>query len=62
VAEFTRVDRTAAATFAVVDARPTSQLDRNREVLLVWFTAASAPAEAAAETTAEDGTAPEQPQ
>ena len=62
VAEVTRVDRTAAATFAVVDARPTSQLDRNREVLLVWFTAASAPAEAAADTPAPDGTAPEQPQ
>jgi len=38
VAEVTRVDRTAAATFALVDARPTARLDRNREVLLVWFT------------------------
>jgi rod shape-determining protein MreC len=38
VAEVTRVDRTAAATFALVDARPTARLDRAREVLLVWFT------------------------
>jgi rod shape-determining protein MreC len=38
VAEITRVDRSAAATFALVDARPTARLDRNREVLLVWFT------------------------
>jgi rod shape-determining protein MreC len=38
VAEVTRVDRSPAATFALVDARPTARLDRNREVLLVWFT------------------------
>jgi rod shape-determining protein MreC len=38
VAEVTRVDRNAAATFALVDARPTARLDRDREVLLVWFT------------------------
>ncbi len=37
VAEVTRVERSAAATFAVVDARPTARLDRDREVLLVWF-------------------------
>jgi rod shape-determining protein MreC len=37
VAEVTRVDRTAAATFALVEARPTARLDRDREVLLVWF-------------------------
>jgi len=36
VAEVTRVDRTTA-TFALVEARPTAQLDRAREVLLVWF-------------------------
>lgn len=36
VAEVTRVDRTTA-TFALVEARPTAQLDRDREVLLVWF-------------------------
>ncbi len=37
IAEVTRVERNAAATFAVVDARPTARLDRDREVLLVWF-------------------------
>jgi rod shape-determining protein MreC len=37
VAEVTRVERTPAATFALVDARPTALLDRDREVLLVWF-------------------------
>jgi rod shape-determining protein MreC len=37
VAEVTRVERSPAATFAVVDARPTARLERNREVLLVWF-------------------------
>lgn len=53
VAEVTRVDRTAAATFALVDARPTARLDRNREVLLVWFTPPVAPLEPAAEPAAE---------
>jgi len=62
VAEVTRVDRTAAATFALVDARPTSQLDRNREVLLVWFTAPAAPQEPVADTPASTGATPEQPQ
>jgi rod shape-determining protein MreC len=37
VAEVIRVERSPAATFAVVDARPTALLERNREVLLVWF-------------------------
>ncbi len=40
VAEVIRVERSPAATFAVVEARPTARLDRNREVLLVWFDAA----------------------
>ena len=67
VAEVTRVDRTAAATFALVDARPTSQLDRNREVLLVWFAPPAEPTEppAASEaTTTAPGAmdAPREPQ
>jgi rod shape-determining protein MreC len=62
VAEITRVDRTAAATFALVDARPTSQLDRNREVLLVWFTAPASSEEPAADAAASTGAPPEQPQ
>lgn len=48
VAEVTRVDRNPAATFALVDARPTARLDRNREVLLVWFNPPAAPSEPAA--------------
>jgi len=52
VAKVTRVDRTAATTFALVEARPTARLDRNREVLLVWFSP-PAPTAAAAEPTAE---------
>lgn len=58
VAEVTRLDRTAAATFALVDARPTSQLDRNREVLLVWFTPPAEPPEPSAETPAATEAAP----
>ena len=48
VAEVTRVDRTAT-TFALVEARPTALLDRDREVLLVWFRPPVAPGEAKAE-------------
>jgi len=62
VAEVTRVERDPAATFAVVDARPTARLDRDREVLLVWFE--STPAPAAAEQpapSAGDGETPAAP-
>jgi rod shape-determining protein MreC len=64
VAEVTRVDRTAAATFALVDARPTARLDRNREVLLVWFTPPVAPLEPATDAPGAAAAAPaaEQPQ
>jgi rod shape-determining protein MreC len=56
IAEVIRVERDPAATFAVVDARPTARLDREREVLLVWFdppvpepdVTSAAPADAAA--------------
>jgi rod shape-determining protein MreC len=37
VAEVTQVKRTASETFALVEARPSGQLDRDREVLLAWF-------------------------
>lgn len=37
IAEVTRVVRDASTTFALVDAQPTARLDRDREVLLVWF-------------------------
>jgi rod shape-determining protein MreC len=45
VARVTKVQRSAKATFAIVEARPTAALDRDREVLLVWFDA-PAPVEA----------------
>jgi len=49
IAEVTQVVRNASTTFALVDARPTARLDRDREVLLVWFDppAAEAPTPAA---------------
>jgi rod shape-determining protein MreC len=68
VAEITRVDRSAAATFALVDARPTARLDRNREVLLVWFNApqtpveSATPVEPAADTAAATEPAPDAPE
>jgi rod shape-determining protein MreC len=37
VAQVTKVERAAKMTFAIVEARPTAALDRDREVLLVWF-------------------------
>jgi rod shape-determining protein MreC len=53
VAQVTRVERTAKATFAIVEARPTAALDRNREVLLVWFKAPAPEPAPAATATAE---------
>jgi rod shape-determining protein MreC len=68
VAEVTQVKR-AGSTFALVEARPTAQLDRDREVLLAWFTplvteAALAPAPAPAVPAgkpAQAGAAPTTP-
>lgn len=48
VAQVTQVRRAASATFALVEARPTAKLDRDREVLLVWFKPPVAAPEAAA--------------
>jgi rod shape-determining protein MreC len=36
VATVTKVERNSAETFALVEARPLAQLDRDREVLLLW--------------------------
>ena len=36
VARVSRVERNAADTFALVEAKPLAQLDRDREVLLLW--------------------------
>jgi rod shape-determining protein MreC len=56
VAQVSKVKRAASATFALVEARPTAKLDRDREVLLVWFKppvfAPDKPAEPAASTAA----------
>jgi rod shape-determining protein MreC len=47
VAAVTKVERNTADTFALVEARPLAQLDRDREVLLLWTDApAAAPADA----------------
>lgn len=46
VAKITKVERDPSQTFAVVEAKPLAQLDRAREVLLLWFqpdTAVAAP-------------------
>ena len=37
VARVSTVKRDAAETFAVVEAKPLAQLDRDREVLLIWY-------------------------
>ena len=51
VATVTRVERNANDTFATVEARPLAQLDRDREVLLLWANKPQVPApEAAIET------------
>jgi rod shape-determining protein MreC len=69
VAEVTKVERAATATFAKVEARPTAHLDRAREVLLVWFrppVPATPPVESEADSVAEPAprkpTAPTPPQ
>jgi rod shape-determining protein MreC len=43
VARITKVERDPAETFAVVEAKPLAQLDRSREVMLLWFEASSEP-------------------
>jgi rod shape-determining protein MreC len=51
VATVTKVERNANDTFATVEARPLAQLDRDREVLLLWADKPPVPApEAAIET------------
>lgn len=44
VATITKVERDPSATFAVVEARPLAQLDRAREVLLLWVDPSTQPA------------------
>jgi rod shape-determining protein MreC len=62
VAQITKVERAATATFALVEARPTANLDRDREVLLAWFQPAVPPETPAppAKATAGASTPPAQ--
>jgi rod shape-determining protein MreC len=48
VATVTKVERNANDTFALVEARPRAQLDRDREVLLLWADKPQVPAPEAA--------------
>ncbi len=48
VATVTKVERNANDTFATVEARPLAQLDRDREVLLLWADKPQVPAPEAA--------------
>lgn len=47
VARVTKVERNPAAAFAIVEAKPLAQLDRAREVMLLWFERPGAEAGAA---------------
>jgi len=58
VAEITRVERDAAQTFAIVEARPLASLDRDREVLLIWSAPTPAPEEFAPAGATETEAAP----
>ncbi|HEY6645192.1 rod shape-determining protein MreC [Povalibacter sp.] len=51
VAMITKVERDPSATFAVVEARPLAQLDRSREVLLLWVDPATLPVQPATPPT-----------
>jgi rod shape-determining protein MreC len=44
VATVTRVERNPTDTFALVEAKPLAQLDRDREVLLLWTDKSKVPA------------------
>ena len=43
VASVTRIERNPAETFALVEAKPLAQLDRDREVLLLWVQGSDGP-------------------
>jgi rod shape-determining protein MreC len=52
VAAVAKVERDPAATFALVEAKPLAQLDRDREVLLLWADRPAATPEEAGDATA----------
>ena len=54
VATVTKVERNSADTFALVEAKPLAQLDRDREVLLLWADKPKVPAADAAAEPAVD--------
>jgi rod shape-determining protein MreC len=56
VATVTKVERSAKATFAIVEARPAAALDRDSEVMLVWFDAPQPGPEGVAEDPAAAAT------
>jgi rod shape-determining protein MreC len=58
VARVSMVKRAASATFALVEAKTTAKLDRDREVLLVWFKPPVVATEAALPATASTPAAP----
>ncbi len=58
VAAITKVERNSADTFALVEAKPLAQLDRDREVLLLWADTPPAAAAAPAKTTPKPKPAP----
>lgn len=55
VARVTRVERDPSETFALVEAEPLAQLDRDREILLLW---ADMPASDATDAPADEAAAP----
>lgn len=60
VATITKVERDPSETFAVVEAKPLAQLDRIREVLLLWHQTPAPSAPASVPAVAVETAAPEQ--
>ncbi|HEX7011480.1 MAG TPA: rod shape-determining protein MreC [Steroidobacteraceae bacterium] len=56
VATVSRVERDPNATFALVEAKPLAQLDRDREVLLLWVDQPQSPPEAPAQAPEQSTT------
>jgi rod shape-determining protein MreC len=61
VARITRVERDPSQTFAIVEAKPMAQLDRAREVLLLWQEKPAAVTEADPELAPENAVEAPQP-
>ena len=61
VATILKVERDSAETFAVVDAKPLAELDRSREVLLLWSEKSAAESEATPAAPASKPVVPSKP-